>query len=178
MKIIVGHICLDRHYEQTKKPFFIKNYYQNGNLCKVIINLCFSFLLIVVKLNSETKFNAGAKTFYRVEQTASVISEDIPLPGKSSDIDFSSDSENGESAVEEQIVDDVEVLEEGSSSEHLPSPSESEDVDSERGGEEEMEDSSDVDTNNTPAKEKTPNAIKDSVAPIIIMQTILKSNKL
>ena len=147
-------------------------------MCKVIINLSFSFLLIVVKLNSETKFNAGAKTFYRVEQTASVIPEDIPLPGKSSDIDFSSDSENGESTVEEQIVDDVEVLEEGSSSEHLPSPSESEDVDSERGAEEEMEDSSDVDTNNTPAKEKTPNAIKDSVAPIIIMQTILKSNKL
>ena len=67
--------------------------------------------------------------------------------------------------MEEQIVDDVEVLEEDSVSEYLSSSSESEDVDSERGTEEEIEDNSDVDTNNTPPQEKTPDAVVDSVAP-------------
>ena len=116
-------------------------------------------------MSSKTKFNAGTKAFYTAEEIANIIFEDIPLPGESSDIDFSSDSENEEFAVEEQIVDDVEVLEEDSSSEYLSSSSESEDVDSERGAEEEIEDNSDVDTNNTPAQEKTPDAMEDSVAP-------------
>ena len=67
--------------------------------------------------------------------------------------------------MEQQIVDDVEVLEEDSISEYLSSSSESEGVDSESGAEEEIEDNSDVDTNNTTAQEKTPNALEDSVVP-------------
>ena len=67
--------------------------------------------------------------------------------------------------MKEQIVDDVEVLKEDSISEYLSSSSESEDVDSETGGEEEIEDNSDVDTNNTLAQEKTPDAMEDSVPP-------------
>ena len=43
-QITVGHICPDRHYEQTSKCIFINNCYQNVNLCKVIIKLCFLFL--------------------------------------------------------------------------------------------------------------------------------------
>ena len=66
--------------------------------------------------------------------------------------------------MKEQIVDDVEVLKEDSISEYLSSSSESEDVDSETGAEEEIESNSDVDTNNTPAQEKTPDAMEDSVA--------------
>ena len=116
-------------------------------------------------MSSETKFNPGAKTFYTVEEVANIIFEDMPLPGESNDIDFSSDSENEESAAEEQIVDDVEVLEKGTISEYLSSSSESEDVDSERGEEEEIEDNSDVDTKNTPAQEKSLDAMEDSVAP-------------
>ena len=116
-------------------------------------------------MSSKTKFNAGAKTFYSTEEVANIIFEDKPLPGESSDIDFSSDSENEEFTVEEQIVNDAEVLEEDSISEYLSSSSESEDVDSERGTEEEIEDNSNVDTNNTPPQEKTPDAVVDSVAP-------------
>ena len=67
--------------------------------------------------------------------------------------------------MEQQIVDDVEVLEEDSISEYLSSSSESEGVDSESGAEEEIEDNSDVDTNNTPAQGKTLNALEDSVVP-------------
>ena len=114
---------------------------------------------------SKTKFNAGTKAFYTAEEIANIIFEDIPLPGESSDIDFSSDSENEEFAVEQQIADDVEVLEEDSSSEYLSSSSEIENVDSERGAEEEIEDNSDVGTNNTLAQEKTPDTLKDSAAP-------------
>ena len=67
--------------------------------------------------------------------------------------------------MEQQIVDDAEALEEDSISEYLSSSSESDGVDSESGAEEEIEDNSDVDTNNTTAQEKTPNALKDSVVP-------------
>ena len=77
-------------------------------------------------MSSKTKFNAGTKAFYTAEEIANIIFEDIPVPGEFSDIEFSSDSENEEFAVEEQIVDD---------------------------------------TNNTPAQEKTPDAMEDSVAP-------------
>ena len=117
-------------------------------------------------MSSKTKFNAGAKTFYSTEEVANIIFEDKPLPGESSDIDFSSDSENEEFTVEEQIVNDVEVLEEDSISEYLSSSSESEGVDSERRAEEEIEDNSDdVDTNSTVAQEKTSDVMEDSVAP-------------
>ena len=66
--------------------------------------------------------------------------------------------------MEEQIVDDVKVFKEDSISEYLSSSSENEDVDSETGAEEEIEDNSDVDTNNTPTQEKTPDAMENSVA--------------
>ena len=80
--------------------------------------------------------------------------------------------------MKEQIVDDVEVLKEDSISEYLSSSSESEDVDSETGAEEEIEDNSDVDTNNTPAQEKTPMPWKILFLHIIIMQIILRVNKM
>ena len=54
--------------------------------------------------------------------------------------------------MEEQILDDVKVFKEDSISEYLSSSSENEDVDSETGAEEEIEDNSDVDTNNTPTQ--------------------------
>ena len=94
--------------------------------------------------------------FYTAEEVANILVEDLPLPGNSSDLDSSSDSENEEIVMEDPILknqsamdDDVaEIIEEDSLSEYLTSASES-DNDVSGSGPDERENGSNDDPENT-----------------------------